>query len=89
MKTLLQRNESEKFVFILQGVHNIFCKSDMFNISTYISGLFKENKITVEAFACDIDFQRLTKICQIIFDRYGDVDVSVDYGDITIIEFKF
>lgn len=89
MKTLLQRNESEKFVFILQGVHNIFCKSDMFNISTYTSGLFKENKITVEAFARDIDFQRLTKICQIIFDRYSDVDVSVDYDDITIIEFKF
>ena len=70
MKTLLQRNESEKFVFILQGVHNIFCKSDMFNISAYTSGLFKENKITVEAFACDIDFQRLTKICQIIFEFY-------------------
>lgn len=89
MKTLLQRNESEKFVFILEGVHNIFCKSEMFSISTYTSGLFKENKITVEAFACDIDFQRLTKICQIIFDRYGDVKVSVDYHDIVIIEFKF
>lgn len=85
----MQRNDSEKFVFILQGVHNIFCKSEMFNISTFTSGLFKENKITVEAFACDIDFQRLTKICQIIFDRYDDVVISVDYNDITIIEFKF
>lgn len=89
MKTLLERNDSEKFVFILQGAHNIFCKSEMFNISTFTSGLFKENKITVEAFASDIDFQRLTEICQIIFDRYDDVDVSVKYQDIAIIEFKF